>query len=105
MRNLNRSTGGWLFALLLSLCAGSLSAAPIGGTPTPQPPQPRWGTWEATVRWVQPHTVPGPHGPLVYTYTYAHISAATQSDCESQLSGYAGQSGVSVVEFCTFHSF
>ncbi|MGO1069909.1 hypothetical protein [Lysobacter sp. CA199] len=95
-----------LFALLLAITAAPSSVAPIDGLPTtPQPPQPRWGTWEATVRWVQPHTVPGPNGPLVYTCMYAHISAASQSDCETQLSGYAGQSGVSVVEFCAFHPF
>ncbi|MGH8082187.1 MAG: hypothetical protein ACREP7_16555 [Lysobacter sp.] len=105
MRSKTR-TAGWLLLSLLTVAAVSAQAAQIGGgTTNPQPPQPRWGTWDASVRWVQPHTVPGPHGPLVYTYTYAHISAATQSDCETQLSGYASQPGVSVVDFCTFHSF
>ncbi|MFD0320495.1 hypothetical protein [Lysobacter gummosus] len=104
MRNMKRRTEGLLLSLLLTLAAAPSLAAPIGGT-NPQPPQPSWGTWDATVRWVQPHTVPGPDGPLRYTYTYAHISAASQSDCETQLYGYASQPGVTVIDFCTFHSF
>ncbi|MEH6416250.1 hypothetical protein [Pseudomonas sp. CGJS7] len=105
MRNMTRSAGGMLIALSLAMAAmSSAGAAPVGGI-KPQPPQPRWGTWEATVRWIEPHTVPGPNGPLVYTFKYAHISAATQGDCETQLYGYASQPGVTVTEFCTFHSF
>lgn len=99
MSNMKRSFGGLLFSMLLLAAAAPALAAPPGGIPVkPQPPQ-RFGTWEATVRWVQPHTVQGPNGTtLVYTYTYAHISAASQSDCETQLFGYASQSGVQVTE-------
>ena len=106
MGNMKRSFGGLLFSMLLLAAAAPALAAPPGGLPVkPQPPQ-RFGTWEATVRWVQPHTVPGPNGTtLVYTYTYAHISAMSQSDCETQLYGYASQPGVQVTEFCTFHPY
>ncbi|HPF74759.1 MAG: hypothetical protein H7A20_05290 [Rhodanobacteraceae bacterium] len=53
-------------------------------------------SWEATVRWIQPHY--GPDGRY-YTYAYAHISASSQTYCQNQLNSYIS-SGASVVEFC-----
>ena len=106
MSNMKRSFGGLLFSMLLLAAAAPTFAAPPGGLPaTPKPPE-RFGTWQATVRWLAPHSVPGPNGTtLVYSFQYAHITAITQSDCETQLQGYASQSNVMVTEFCTFHSY
>jgi hypothetical protein len=104
MSNMKRSFGGLLFSMLL--LAAPVMAAPPGGLPVkPQPPQP-FGTWQATVRWLDPHTVPGPNGTtLVYSFHYEHIVATSQSDCEGQLQGYASQLNVMVTEFCAFHPY
>lgn len=104
MSNMKRSFGGLLFSMLL--LAAPAMAAPPGGLPVkPQPPQP-FGTWQATVRWLDPHTVPGPNGTtLVYSFHYEHIVATSQSDCEGQLQGYASQLNVMVTEFCAFHPY
>ncbi|KRB08190.1 hypothetical protein ASD86_10445 [Lysobacter sp. Root690] len=104
MSNMKRSFGGLLFSMLL--LAAPAMAAPVGGLPvTPQPPQP-FGVWKATVRWADPHSVSGPNGTtLTYTYHYEHIVALTQSDCDSQLSGFASQLNVRVTEACTFYPY
>lgn len=104
MSNMKRSFGGLLFSMLL--LAAPAIAAPVGGLPVkPQPPQP-FGTWQATVRWADPHSVSGPNGTtLTYTYHYEHIVALTQSDCDSQLSGFASQLNVRVTEACTFYPY
>ncbi|MEI2453273.1 hypothetical protein ABU614_07725 [Lysobacter firmicutimachus] len=97
--------GGLLFGFVLSLAAlPSLAASSGGATPVPSDPA-RFGEWKASVRWLQPHRVDGPGGSMVYSWTYAHITALSQSECETQLYGYASQLNVQVVNYCAFYPY
>lgn len=97
--------GGLLFAFVLSAAAlPSLAASSGGATPVPSDPA-RFGEWKATVRWLKPHRVDGPTGSVVYSWTYVHITTLSQSECDTQLGGYASQLNVQVTEACTFYPY
>ena len=91
--------GGLLFAFVLSAAALPSLAANGGATPMPSDPA-RFGEWKATVRWLQPHRVDGPGGSMVYSWTYVHITTLSQSECDTQLNGYASQLNVLVTDAC-----
>lgn len=89
-----------LATVLLGLAlAGAAVAAPPGGIGTqPQPPQP-FGTWQAKVKYLSPHTAPDGRR---LTWKYADIVASTQEYCDAQLQSWMSGGNASVVEYCHF---
>lgn len=56
-----------------------------------------YGSFSATVRWVDPHE--GPDGRY-FTYRYSTLTGNTMASCQQQLSSVLASPGVSVVSGC-----
>ncbi|MCX7553637.1 hypothetical protein OS175_07080 [Marinicella sp. S1101] len=90
------------FAMTLSFATFTADAACTGCTPIgigvgPDDDIIEFGSFSATVRWVNPHE--GPDGRY-YTYSYLTLTGTTMAYCQQQVSAVMGNGNVSVVSPC-----
>ncbi len=92
----------FLMALAMTFSFGTFTAnaACTGCTPIGIGPGDdiiEFGSFSATVRWVNPHE--GPDGRY-YTYSYLTLTGTTMAYCQQQVNAVMGNGNVSVVSPC-----
>ncbi|MHB1058831.1 MAG: hypothetical protein ACYC0F_13220 [Rhodanobacter sp.] len=85
-------------ALVLG-AVGSVCATTIGGgvVKSPDPVQPVFGTFNATVKYTEPHRAPDGR---YLTFSYLELTATTMEYCQNQLASVLTNGNVSVVTWC-----
>ena len=86
-------------AALVLGAAGSACAMNVGGgiTKNPDPVQPAFGTFNATVKYIDPHRAPDGR---YLTFSYLELTATTMEYCQNQLASVMANGNVSVVTDC-----
>lgn len=68
-----------------------------GGVKDPGPVQPAFGTFNATVKYTDPHS--SPDGRYL-TFSYLELTATTMEYCQNQLAAVLANGNASIVSWC-----